>query len=495
MLLFEKYNGMGNGIIKTENSGSKAAKGMAWIFIERMSVQICQFIIGIILARILMPSDYGIVGMLAIFMAIAQSLLDSGFNRALIQKKDRTNVDYSTVFYFNLLISIVLYALFFFSAPYIAAFYHTPILTNVARVVSVSIIINALSLVQTAKLTIELNFRLQTVASVISIVLSGSIGILLAYNGYGVWSLVAQGLSSSVIRTVILWIFSRWKPLLLFSRKSFKTLFSFGSKLLIGDLIHTLYTNMYTLVIGRVYNSSNVGYYNRANGYAVLPYSVFSQVVNKVMFPVLSEKQDDNKALLVAYNKLFRVPMFLYVPLMVGLAALAKPLVCIMIGEKWMDCVPLLQVLCFGYIFTPMSAINLNLLYVKGRSDISLKLDLIKKPVGIAFLFASIPLGLWWMCFGKAIYDFVAFAMNCYYTKKLLNYGFFEQIKSILPMILFSTVMFAAIILIDCLFSSYWLMLLVGSLTGLCVYLGLSLLFKESALFSCFNMIKNKFKK
>ena len=478
-----------------DSSNTKVVKGMAWTLIERLSIQVCHFIIGIILARVLMPSDYGIVGMLSIFMAVAQSLLDSGFNRALIQKKDRTNVDYSTVFYFNLAIAIGLYLVLFFAAPYIASFYRTPILTDVSRVVSFSIIVNALSLVQTAKLTIELNFRLQSIASIVSVFFSGVLGVILAYCGYGVWALVVQGLSSAVVRTVVIWIFAHWKPLLLFSKESFKALFSFGSKLLIGDLIHTIYTNMYTLVIGRAYNSADVGYYNRANGYSALPYSVFSQVVNKVMFPILSEKQDDNVALLNTYNKLFRVSMFIYTPLMFAIAAMAKPLICVMIGEKWMECVPLLQVLCIGCVFAPMTAINLNLLYVKGRSDISLKLDFIKKPLGIVILFASIPFGLWWMCVGKALYDFVAFAMNCYYTKKLLNYGFIEQLRSISPFIIYSIVMFVGILFFNSFFTSYWLMIICGILIGFSIYIGLSLLFKDSALQTCVYFVKNKISK
>lgn len=473
------------------NMSSKAASGMAWTLIERMSVQLCQFVIGIVLARLLLPSDYGTVGMLAIFMAIAQSLLDSGFNRALIQKKNRTNVDYSTVFYFNLIISLFVYVVFFCIAPYIADFYRTPVLTDVSRVVFISVIVNAFSLVQTAKLTIELNFRLQSLASVISVVSSGILGIVLAYMGYGVWALVAQMLSSAVVRTVILWIFSHWKPLFIFSIQSFKELFSFGSKLLVGDFIHTIYTNMYTLVIGRSFNPSDVGYYNRANGYAALPYSVFSQVVNKVMFPILSEKQDDNEALLNVYNKLFRAPMFFYTPLMFGVAALAKPLICIMIGEKWLDCVPLLQVLCIGFVFSPMTAINLNLLYVKGRSDLSLKLDLIKKPIGIVILFASLPFGLWWMCFGKALYDFVAFVMNCYYTKKLLDYGFVAQLKSIASILIVSILMYIVISGICSFLTSYIMMLIVGTLIGISFYCGIFALMKDDVIRMSFKKIKS----
>ena len=348
-----------------DSSKSKAVNGIVWTLVERMSIQVCQFVIGIILARLLMPEDYGIIGMLAIFMALAQSLLDSGFNRALIQKKDRNDVDYSTVFYFNIVISVLIYLVFFIASPYIAKFYNTPELNDVTKVVSIAVIINALSLVQTAKLTIELNFRLQSIASIISTVLSGLIGIVMAYAGYGVWALVAQSLSSAGIRTMVLWFTSHWKPILVFSTSSFKQLFSFGSKLLVGDVIHTIYTNMYTLVIGKAFKLADVGYYNRANGYASLPFSVVGQVVNKVMFPLLSEKQDDNEALVRAYSKMFRLSLFLYAPLMFGLCALAKPLVVVLIGEKWLGCVALLQVLSIGYVFAPMNSLNLNLLYVK----------------------------------------------------------------------------------------------------------------------------------
>lgn len=476
-----------------KSSKTKAVNGMLWTFLEKMSLQVCQFVIGIVLARLLMPEDYGVIGMLAIFMAIAQSLLDSGFNRALIQKKDRTNVDYSTIFYFNLVISVLLYFVFWITAPFIASFYETPILCEVTRYVSFSIILNALSLVQTAKLTIELNFRLQTIASVTSVVLSGVLGVVMAYSGYGVWALVAQSLCAAMIRTLILWLFSHWKPLLVFSTDSFKRLFSFGSKLLIGDFIHTIYTNLYTLVIGKAFNPADVGYYNRANGYAALPFTVFSQVVNKVMFPILSEKQNDNIALLNAYNKLFKVPMFFYVPLMFIISALSKPLICLMIGEKWNGCVPLLQILCIGFVFSPMSAINLNLLYVKGRSDISLKLDLFKKPIGIGILFASIPFGLWWMCFGKALYDFVAFSLNCYYTKKILDYGLIEQLRSIYSILFASFVAYIAIYLVCNILISYWMMLLLGFFIGLFSYLVCLALCRDEVFVSFAKKVQEKY--
>lgn len=475
-----------------KTTGSKAISGSLWVMLERLSVQACQFVIGVVLARLLLPEDYGVIGMLAIFMALAQSILDSGFNRALIQKKDRNDIDYSTVFYFNLVVSIVIYAIFFVSASFIADFYNTPILEDVTKVVSISVIINAISLVQTAKLTIELNFKLQTIATLLSAIISGIIGIGMAYSGYGVWSLVSQSVSAALFRTVVLIAFSHWKPLFVFSVESFRKLFSFGSKLLLGDFIHTIYSNMYTLVIGKAFNASDVGYFNRANGFAILPPNIFGQVVNKVMFPVLADRQDDDISLLNAYNNMFRMPMFFFIPFMFLMAALSEPIIITLIGEKWRVCIPLMQVLCIGYIFSPLSILNLNLLYVKGRSDISLKLDLIKKPIGIMLLFASVPFGLWWMCFGKAVYDIIAFAMNCYYTKKLLNYGFLEQLNGIKTIIINSIIMFVIVIGINHLFSSYIIQLFIGFIAGIFIYSFCAYLQGDMVLRMTISYIKDK---
>lgn len=475
-----------------ESTKSKAIKGTAWTLFERLATQVCQFAIGVLLARKLAPSDYGTVGMLAIFMAIAQSLIDGGFVRALIQKKGRTNVDYSTVFYFNFGISIILYAILFFTAPLIADFYRTPILTDVTRVVAIQILINSLTIVQTAKLTIDLNMKLQSIASIVSTIISGLLGVYMAYNGFGVWSLVWQGIASSVIRLMILWTFSRWKPMLVFSKASFKSMFSFGSKLLLGDFINTITINLYTLFIGRAFNVSQVGYYNRANSYATLPCGIFGQVVNKIIFPILSEHQDDNEKLLSTYKRMVNFPMFIYVPIMVGFAALAKPLVVALITEKWLVCVPLIRILCVGYIISPMTSINLNLLYVKGRSDISLKLDFIKKPVNIILLLISIPFGIWWICFGKMIYEFFAFFMNCRYTGKLLDFGFWKQVKEIMPFLIYSAIMYILITLAIIPFNNNWAQLGIGFIVGGFSYVAIAWIARDESLKEIIALVKSK---
>ncbi|MFR9542710.1 MAG: lipopolysaccharide biosynthesis protein [Rikenellaceae bacterium] len=481
---------MSNSSIK-----NSAIKGMAWTGVERLVCQAAQFVIGIIIARVLMPSDYGVIGMLAIFLAIAQSILDSGFANALIQKKERTNVDYCTVFYFNIAVSLLLYAVFFISAPYIAEFYNMPILESVARVVSLSMIINGLTIVQTAKLTIDLNFKLQSIISITSTLASGGVGIALAYSGYGVWALVFQGLASSTMRMLLLWSFSRWKPILTFSYSSFKQLFSFGSKLLCSGLINTIYNNIYTLIIGKFFSAANVGLYNRGNQFVSLPTDTITQTVLKVNYPILSNLQDDDEKLVATYRKLLRAPLFLLYPILFGLAALAKPVVLVLLGEQWLDCVPFIQILSLGYMWSPLTHINLNLLYVKGKSDKVLKLELIKKPIAFIILFATIPFGIWWMCAGRAIYFFIAFAMNCYYTKRLLNYGFTSQIKEVLPIIANVVVMFLAITLSISLVDSELAQLIVGILVGIISFVGLSLLTKDSSFYELLNIVKTRFKK
>lgn len=459
---------MQNGVKK------KAVSGMAWTAMSRFATQFIQFVIGIIIARVLLPSDYGIVGMLAIFMAVAQSFVDSGFANALIQKKDRKDIDFSTTFFFNTFLSLLLYGLFFISAPWIAAFYNMPILTDVARVVSLSLIINGLTIVQTAKLTIDLNFRLQAIASILSVLISGGIGIFLAYTGWGVWALVYQGVASALTRCVILWVYSRWMPSFVFSLDSFRKLFSFGSKILCSGLINTVYNNLYTLVIGKAFSPAEVGFYTRGNHFVSLPSQTIRQAVTKVNYPILASLQDNNEELISTYRKLLRTPLFILYPIIFGMAVLAEPMVLVLLGEKWLPCVPILQVLCFGVMWNPLTHINLNLLYVKGRSDLVLRLELIKKPIAFLILFSMIPFGVIWMCVGNALYDFIAFTFNCYYTKKMLNYGFFDQMKELVPIILRVLVMCVGIFITIYFIDSSFLKLITGIIVGLIIYLFLS---------------------
>ncbi|MBR1940234.1 MAG: lipopolysaccharide biosynthesis protein [Bacteroidaceae bacterium] len=464
------------------SNANKAISGMAWTGLDKLASYAIQFVISIVIARLLMPSDFGIIGMLAIFIAIAQTFLDSGFANALIQKKGRTEVDYATVFYFNIVISVLLYGVFYVCAPLIAAFYNIPILTDVTRVVTLSLIINGFVIVQTAKLSIDLNFRLQALASIFSVIVSGIVGLWLAYIGWGVWALVYQNVSHALVRALILWIFARWRPLFVFSFDSFKQLFSFGSKLLASSLINTIYTNIYTLVIGKAFSPAEVGFFNQGNHFSKLPMQIVQDIVVKVNYPILSELQDDNNRLVLTYKKLLRTPMFILFPILVGLCAVASPLIEVLLGEKWLPCVPILQVLCIGYMFTPLTTINLNLLYVKGRSDLVLKLEFIKKPIAFLILFASIPFGLIWMCVGKALYEFIAFSFNCYYTKKLLSYGIGKQLKELLPIFINVGLMFVLVTLTMSFFEIPLVKLVVGIVVGMLSFLLFAYFTKDESL-------------
>lgn len=474
------------------NLRDKSVKGMIWVSAERFATQGFQFIIGIIIARILSPSDFGIVGMLAIFMAIAQAFLDSGFANALIQKKNRTETDYSTVFYFNIVISLFLYGILYIVAPYIAEFYDIEILKDITRVTSLTLIINGLSIVQTAKLSIDLDFATQAKASICSVIAGGITGIYMAYNGYGVWSLVFSGLMGAFIRTMLLWIISKWRPLMVFSMNSLNELFSFGSKLLCSGMINTIYQNIYSIVIGKAFGAADVGFFNRGKQFATIPTDTVTSIIIKVNYPVLSSLQDDNEKLLNAYKKLLRVPLFLLFPLLIGMAAEAQPLVLVVLGEKWLPCVSVLQILSLGCLWSPMTHTNLNLLYVKGRSDLVLKLELIKKPIAFALLFAMIPFGIVWMCVGRAVYFLIAFYLNCYYTDKLMHYGFMRQIKEVFPILVGSTIMAVAIVVTINLLNNPYTQLVISTTIGLITYLSYSYITKDESLKDLYIIICQK---
>jgi len=475
-----------------KNLKSSAVNGAIWTGIEKFSRQAVQFVIGIILARVLSPDDFGVIGMLAIFIAIAQTFTDSGLSSALIQKKDRTEVDCSTMFFFSIGAGVLFYLLLYATAPLIADFYNMPILTDVTRVVALSIILSGLTAVQNARLTIDLRFRTLSLIAIISMVVTGATGLILAYSGWGVWALVFQALAGQIVTSICTWYCSRWMPKLEFSMTSFKQLWGFGSKLLVSGLINTIYGNLYTLVIGKKFSSAEVGFYNRGNHFALLPAQTVQDMAIKVNFPILAKMQDDDERLLGAYKKLLTVPLYILYPVLVCMAVTAEPLVIVLIGEKWLPCVPIMQVLCIGYMFSPLTHINLNLLYVKGRTDLVLKLEFIKKPIAFLILFASIPFGIIVMVIGKAIYEFIAFSFNCYYTGKILNYGEWKQLKLLLPTFINCAIMAAVIYLSMLPFTLPILKLCVGVSVGLISYWLFSIATKDAAYGEVREIVKRK---
>lgn len=448
-----------------------AILGMSWAAIEKVISRIVVFVLGIILARKLLPSDYGVFGMLDIFIAIAATLTDSGLGSALIQKKDKTNVDYSTFFIFNFGVSALLYLVLFFAAPWIASFYNTPILKDVTRVVALQLVLNALFNTQFTKLRVDLRFKDLSLIAIVSQILTGIVAIVLAYMGFGVWALVFQVLLGSILRgLLVMRALHWWTPGTRFSNSSFKGLFGFGSKILASSLINTIYGNLYTLIIGKAYSADEVGHFNRGSSLAVFPSNALTDIVVSVNYPILSRLQDDNDKLISAYRKMLTLPLFILYPTIIGLGVLAEPVVGLLLKEQWLPCVPFLQIMCLGTIFTPLTHINLNLLYVKGRSDLVLKLELIKKPIGFALIFISMQFGIMWLMAGKALYEFIAFSINCFYTGKILGYGWKEQMADITPIILKAVLMGVAVYFICSPLSGWWTKLLVGAAAGIIVY-------------------------
>lgn len=423
------------------------------------------------MARLLLPSDYGMIGMLAIFLQLSQTFVDCGFTNALIQRKERTETDFSTVFYCNVLIAVVLYAILFFSAPLIAGFYNLPQLTEVTRVISLNFIFASFSAVHKTKLTINVDFKTQSKASLAAALISGGIGIAAAYTGMGVWALVCQSVLNSLLLTALLCYFVRWRPLLKFSRQSFNSLFSFGSKLMMANFINIIYKNLYTLIIGKRFSAVMLGYYTRAEQFASFPPYNINAVISRVTYPILSSIQDDNRRLADAYRKYIQLSSFLIFPLMVGLTALAEPVIRLLLTEKWMGIVPLLQILCIAWMYDHISAINLNLLFVKGHSDWALKLEFIKKTIATTILFASIPFGLEGMCWGRVLYSLIATYLNSHYTKSLIGLSFRQQMKDILPSMTLSFVMGGVVWGISGLIPSSALQLAAGTCTGIAFYL------------------------
>ena len=411
----------------------KTVSGLAWSSVDNLSKNGIVFIVGIILARLLTPEEFGLIGMITIFIAISTSIIDSGFGAALIRKKDCSEKDYSTVFYFNLGVAIVIYCVLFFSAPMISRFFNEPELIRLIQVLSISLLIDSLSIIHTTILSKGMNFKLQTKISVIASVTSGTLAIILAFRGFGVWSLVVRQLCHRAVYAFLLWFWNRWRPVLVFSLQSFRELFSFGSKLLVSGLIDTIYRNIYFLVIGKYFSAAELGYFTRANVFKNLPSENLSSVINRVSYPALTNFQDDIPRLKENYQKLIRSTMLITFLLMIGMAAIARPMILVLLGEKWLPSVVYLQLLCFVGMFYPLQAMNLNMLKVQGRSDLYLKLQIIRKVLAVPIIFIAILLGIKAMIIGMMVEALIGYYLNSYWSGRKLGYSMREQVKDILP--------------------------------------------------------------
>lgn len=467
-------------------------KGLFWSSVERFSNQGVQFVFSIILARLLSPSDYGIIAMVTIFFAVAQSFVDSGFSNALVRKTDRVEEDLSTCFYFNIGVGIIAYIVLFLIAPLVANFYNQPILSPIIRITGLGVILNSLCVVQQALFTIKIDFKSQAKITLSATVISGIVGILLAYQGYGIWALVWQGVASSIVRMGLLWLMSKWRPRTGFSKSSFNYLFGYGSKLLASGLLDTIYNNIYPIVIGKFYNPAQLGNYSRALGWAQLPSANITSILQRVTFPVLSAIQDDSLRLQNSYRRLLKLSAFIVFPLMMGLAAIASPLIRVILTAKWDGCVLYLQILCFALMLYPIHAINLNLLQVKGRSDIFLRLEIIKKIIGVVILIITIPLGITAMCLGMFFSSIICLIVNTYYTSRFIDVGLLTQLKDLRIILINSLVMGGGIYILTSFIDIEGLKLVMGIVIGFLLYFIGSFYFSKAELQEVISLIKKK---
>lgn len=448
----------------------KATKGFFWSAVGKFSNEGVSFLFTIILARILMPSDYGVIAMVGIFFAIARTFVNSGFGVALIRKKERTDADLNTCFYFNIVVAVISYILLFLLSPYIATFFNQPILSSLMKVMGITLIIGSFGIVQTTQFVYNINFKTTAKISLFANVVGGLSAIGFAYTGYGVWALVLKEMIATIVNTCLLWLASPWRPKWMFSKDSFKYLFGFGSKLLASYLIGTVYENIYPLVIGKFYTPAQLGNYTRGLQWAQLPATNITGIIQSVTFPVMSEIQDDENRLEINYRRLLRTSAFIVFPVMIGLAAVASPLIRVVLTNKWDGAILYLQIICFGLMWYPIHAINLNLLQVKGRSDLFLRLEIIKRLTGLLILCVSASFGITAMCFGMVVDSLFALVANTYYNGKMMGLGFFKQMGDVLPIFLNALVMGGSVLLVIGYVPQEWLKLIIGVATGAIVY-------------------------
>ena len=437
----------------------KTVKGTFWSAADTFLSQGVTFIVGIVLARLLTPEEYGLVGIVLIFVIVLSGIVDAGFSQALIRKTDTTDDDYNTMFITNMCISIALFVFLYVVAPSIADFFSRPELINLTRVSGLVLIFQALSITQTTILTKQIDFKTKTKASVVSAVLSGVIGIVMAYMSYGVWALVAQKLSVTLMYTLCMWVLIRWWPKLKFNKGSFHYMWSFGWKLMLSGILNNIWNQLYPVVVGKFYSPSSLGQYTRSEQYASIFSMNLSTIVQRVSYPVLSEVQDDKARMVAGYRKIIKVTMFVTAILMLSMAAVSDPLIYCLIGPQWYEAATYLPLICISMSLYPLHAINLNMLQVQGRTDIFLYLEIIKKIIAIAPVVVGIFVNIYWMLIVGIVVGIINFFLNSYYSGKELGYSSWMQIKDVAPSYGVACVIIVAVYFFKYLPFSYWIVL------------------------------------
>ncbi len=456
----------------------QALSGVKWTFLQQLGTQGIGFVISVILARLLMPEEFGLIAMISVVIAIGNTLLNAGLSSSLIRSKELDEEDYSTVFYFNLVASIIIYFITYLIAPFIADFYNQPILTTLVRWLSLIFIINAFATIQQTRLTKQMDFKTQTIVAIPSLIIGGIIGIFMALQGYGVWSLIGYNLSKSLANMLLLWYHSKWKPRWKFNREKFKTHFYFGYKLTLSGLLDTIFNNAYNIVIGKFFPPAQVGYYQRAKTMQMYPVRTASSILAKVTYPLFAQIQDDNRRLKSVYKKILQMNVFILAPVLISAGVLAVPLFRFLFTEKWLPAAPYFQILIPAGILYPIHSFNLNILKVKGRSDLFLKLEIIKKIIIVFTIVMGLQYGIYGLLYMSVLGSFIAFFINTHYSGKFIDYTALEQIKDILPVIFLSLITGIIVLFIDYFLKKYgindFIRLLIGGSFGIFFYILLS---------------------
>ncbi len=464
--------------MQNQHTKSNILSSLFWKLMERGGTQGIQFIVQIILARLLAPEQFGTIAIVMVFIQLAQVFVQSGFNTALIQKKDADEEDFSSIFYLSIAIAGFLYILMYISAPYIANFYNDDILIPVLRVLSLTLFAGAFNSIQNAFVSRNLLFKKLFKSSLGAILISGVLGIIAAYQGLGIWALVIQQLVNQISITIIMWFTVKWRPKLVFSFSKVGELFSFGWKLLASSLLNVLYMELRTLIIGKMYTPSMLGYYNRGQQFPKVIVSNIDGSIQSVMLPTLSARQDDRKRVKEMMRRAIVSSSFFIFPMMVGMAVVAEPLVKIVLTEKWLPAVPFLQIACFNFALWPIHTANLQAINAMGRSDVFLKLEIIKKIMGLIILGVSLPFGVYAIAFGGIFSGLIGTFINAYPNKELLNYSYKEQWLDIMPSLLISLIMGVIVYLFNFLNVPAWQILILQIVSGGIIYIGLAKIFK-----------------
>lgn len=464
--------------MEDKNLSKKVMSGLVWKFGERFTAQIVTFVITVVLARILMPSDYGAISLMMVFISIADVFVTSGFGNSLIQKKNADNKDFSSVFFFNIIFSIVIYFILFFAAPAISRFYKMPIICPTLRVLALRIIIAAVNSVQQAYVSRNMLFKRFFWSTLFGTVLSGVVGIIMAYQGFGIWAIVGQYLTNTCVDTVVLWVTVKWRPERYFSFKNIRTLISYGWKLLISGLLDTGYNQLRSLVIGKKYSSADLAQYNKGQQFPQLITTNINASISSVLFPAMSKYQDNMQNVKNITRRAIKTSSYIIWPLMVGLAVVAEPLITVMLTSKWLPCVPFLWIACFIYGLWPIQTANLEAMKAIGRSDLFLKLEIVKKSVGIIILIISMQYGVMAIALSQIVAIIINSLVNAFPNRKLLKYGYIEQLKDMMPSFLIAVLMGVVIYPIKFVIHNNFLLIILQVLAGVPVYILLTKLFK-----------------